>query len=93
MTSKAELQSQIDALNAEMESAPEDDDEMVEVTRRTTKDGTTEEVYRVRKNTPALAWLFGEKKADENSEDGSEGDGGEEKKEEPAPKNRNKYFG
>lgn len=90
MPTKKEIQDQIDALTASLDTA---EDDHMSVTRRTLSDGTVEEVYKVPKSHPHLSWLFGEKKDDEgDGGDGGDGDGGENKSE-PAPKGRNKFFG
>lgn len=85
MPSKKEIADQIKALEAEMETAPDhDDDDYVEV-------------YRVKKThlgKGAMAWLFAdeEEKEEAPKEEGKEEEK-EEEKEEPKPKTRAKYFG
>lgn len=89
MPTKKEIQDQIDALTASLDTA---EDDHMHVTRRTLADGTVEEVYKVPKSHPHLSWLFGEKKEDGDGGDG-DGDGDGESKSEPSPKPRTKFFG
>jgi hypothetical protein len=84
MPSKKEYADQIKALEAEMETAPDhNDDDYVEV-------------YRVKKShlgKGAMAWLFADEEKEEPKEEEKEEEPKEEEKEEPKPKTRAKYFG
>lgn len=88
MATKKEIQEQIEALTKSLDDA-DDSDGYESVSRRTLKDGSVEETFRVKKSHKIFDWL---RDPDEKeTEDGE--DGKEEEKEDPSPKNRNKYFG
>jgi len=89
MPTKKEIQDQIDALTSSLADA-DDDDGYETVSRRTLKDGSVEETFRVKKSHKIFDWL--RDPAEKEDGDG-DGDGKEDDKEDPTPKNRNKYFG
>lgn len=89
MPTKKEIQDQIDALTTSLADA-DDSDGYETVSRRTLSDGSVEETFRVKKTHRIFDWL--RDPAEKETEDG--GDGKEDEgKEDPTPKNRNKYFG
>ncbi|MFD9893716.1 hypothetical protein ACFWY9_30590 [Amycolatopsis sp. NPDC059027] len=92
MASRKDIEAQIAALQAQLE-APEEDEELIEVTRRKRDDGTDEMVLKVPRNHPSLSWLFGDGKEIEEESGSEEDEDAKESKSEPEPKARKpKYF-